>query len=131
MWRVHNSSSWIPRLRPLHRYREILWTRILPPKVQYKTNHFFRKFYLFLSNSWFKPSFQFKTYNPEFTQIEIWFRFIFMLFAFIVLCWYAHTLRKYSIYDWSIEQKWIGVLLPLVLLYDSGFFIINFFKFNH
>jgi hypothetical protein len=28
--------------------------------------------------------FFFKTYNPEFTQIEIWFRFIFLLFTFIV-----------------------------------------------
>jgi hypothetical protein len=28
--------------------------------------------------------FYFKTYNPEFTQIEIWFRFIFLLFTFIV-----------------------------------------------
>lgn len=27
---------------------------------------------------------QFKTYNPDFTQIEIWFRFIFLLFSFIV-----------------------------------------------
>lgn len=27
---------------------------------------------------------QFKTYNPAFTQIEIWFRFIFLLFTFIV-----------------------------------------------
>ncbi|KAL5282824.1 TMEM181 family protein [Megaselia abdita] len=71
-------------------------------------------------------TFYFKTYNPEFTQIEIWFRFIFMLFAFIVLCWYAHTLRKYSIYDWSIEQKWIGLLLPLVLLYDNPFFPLVF-----
>lgn len=28
---------------------------------------------------------QFKTYSPEFTQIEIWFRFIFLLFTFIVI----------------------------------------------
>lgn len=36
-------------------------------------------------------------------------------------CWYAHTLRKYPVYDWSIEQKWISVLLPLLLLYDSKY----------
>lgn len=28
-------------------------------------------------------------------------------------------MRKYPAYDWSIEQKWIMILLPLLLLYDS------------
>lgn len=62
---------------------------------------------------------QFKTYDPGFTQIEIWFRFIFLLFTFIVTCWFSHTLRRYIVYDWSIEQKWMSVLLPLLLLYNS------------
>ncbi|KAH8346581.1 hypothetical protein KR084_005485 [Drosophila pseudotakahashii] len=71
-------------------------------------------------------TFYFKTYSPEFTQIEIWFRCIFLLFTFIVICWYAHTLRKYPIYDWSIEQRWLSVLLPLLLLYDNPFFPMIF-----
>ncbi|KAL9695920.1 hypothetical protein quinque_015205 [Culex quinquefasciatus] len=70
--------------------------------------------------------FYFKTYNPAFTQIEIWFRFIFLLFTFIVTCWFAHTLRKYPIYDWSIEQKWLSVLLPLLLLYNNPAFPLIF-----
>lgn len=45
-------------------------------------------------------------------------------------CWFAHVLRKYPVYDWSIEQRWISLLLPLLLLYDSkGYrndFWINF-----
>ncbi|XP_053681760.1 transmembrane protein 181 [Sabethes cyaneus] len=70
--------------------------------------------------------FYFKTYNPAFTQIEIWFRFIFLLFTFIVTCWFAHTLRKYPIYDWSIEQRWMSILLPLLLLYDNPIFPLIF-----
>lgn len=62
---------------------------------------------------------QIKTYDPGFTQIEIWFRFIFLLFTFIVTCWFAHTLRRYVVYDWSIEQKWMSLLLPLLLFYNS------------
>lgn len=64
---------------------------------------------------------QFKTYNPAFTQIEIWFRFIFLFSTFVVTCWYAHTLRKYPMMDWSIEQRWVALLLPLLVLYNSKF----------
>lgn len=34
-------------------------------------------------------------------------------------CWFGHTLRKYIVHDWSIEQKWLALLLPLLILYDS------------
>ncbi|RZF38143.1 hypothetical protein LSTR_LSTR005504 [Laodelphax striatellus] len=71
-------------------------------------------------------TFYFKSYNPGFTQIEIWFRFIFLLSTFIVTCWFAHNLRKYPIYDWSIEQKWMSVLLPLLLLYNDPIFPMTF-----
>ncbi|CAH2244797.1 jg5147 [Pararge aegeria aegeria] len=63
--------------------------------------------------------FYFKTYNPAFTQMETWFRFIFLLTTFTVACWFAHTLRKYSTQDWAIEQKWLSILLPLLLLYNE------------
>ncbi|XP_022126999.2 transmembrane protein 181 [Pieris rapae] len=63
--------------------------------------------------------FYFKTYNPGFTQMETWFRFIFLLTTFTVACWFAHTLRKYSTQDWAIEQKWLSILLPMLLLYND------------
>ncbi|XP_045447197.1 transmembrane protein 181 [Melitaea cinxia] len=66
--------------------------------------------------------FYFKTYNPAFTQMETWFRFIFLLTTFTVACWFAHTLRKYSTQDWAIEQKWLSILLPLLLLYNDPLF---------
>ncbi|GBP83587.1 Transmembrane protein 181 [Eumeta japonica] len=34
-------------------------------------------------------------------------------------CWFAHCLRKYSTQDWAIEQKWLSILLPLLLLYND------------
>ncbi|KAL1123112.1 hypothetical protein AAG570_002200 [Ranatra chinensis] len=71
-------------------------------------------------------SFYFKSYNPGFTQIEIWFRFIFLLSTFVITCWFAHTLRKFTIFDWSIEQKWMSVLLPLLLLYNDPIFPMTF-----
>ncbi|XP_050689752.1 transmembrane protein 181-like isoform X2 [Eriocheir sinensis] len=70
--------------------------------------------------------FYFKTYNPNFTKLEIWLRFIFLLLAFIVACWLAHSLRKYALYDWSIEQKWMSILLPLLLLYNDPVFPMTF-----
>ncbi|KAJ8977166.1 hypothetical protein NQ317_003106 [Molorchus minor] len=70
--------------------------------------------------------FYFKTYNPGFTQIEIWFRFIFLTSTFIVTCWFQHTLRKYPLYDWSIEQKWMSILLPWLMAYDNPVFPMSF-----
>lgn len=28
-------------------------------------------------------------------------------------------MRRYAVYDWSIEQKWVMMLLPLLILYNS------------
>ncbi|XP_034939460.1 transmembrane protein 181 [Chelonus insularis] len=71
-------------------------------------------------------TFYFKNYNPAFTQIEIWFRLIFLLAAFIVACWFGHCLRKYPMNDWSIEQKWISILLPLLIFYNNPLFPMIF-----
>lgn len=71
-------------------------------------------------------TFYFKNYNPAFTEFEIWFRFIFLLTAFGVMCWFGHSLRKYPLQDWSIEQKWISVLLPLLILYNNPLFPMTF-----
>ena len=34
-------------------------------------------------------------------------------------CMFAHSLRKFSMRDWGIEQKWMSILLPLLLLYNG------------
>uniref|UniRef100_A0A670XQW0 Transmembrane protein 181 n=1 Tax=Pseudonaja textilis TaxID=8673 RepID=A0A670XQW0_PSETE len=71
-------------------------------------------------------NFTWKMYNPAFSQVEIWFRFVFVVFTFIVTCLFAHSLRKFSMRDWGIEQKWMSILLPLLLLYNDPFFPLSF-----
>lgn len=70
--------------------------------------------------------FYFRSYNPAFTQIEIWFRFIFLVLTFFVTCWFAHSLRKFAMRNWSIEQKWMSILMPLLLLYNDPVFPLTF-----
>ena len=43
---------------------------------------------------------------------------------------FAHSLRKFSMRDWSIEQKWMSILLPLLLLYDGKLYMPNVSKDN-
>ncbi|XP_051908000.1 transmembrane protein 181 isoform X2 [Hippocampus zosterae] len=73
-----------------------------------------------------KVNFAWKTYNPTFSQVEIWFRFVFVLLTFMVTCLFAHSLRKFSMRDWGIEQKWMAILMPLLLLYNDPFFPLSF-----
>ncbi|KAG5277198.1 hypothetical protein AALO_G00114820 [Alosa alosa] len=71
-------------------------------------------------------TFMWKRYNPSFSQGEIWFRFVFVVLTFMVTCMFAHSLRKFSMRDWGIEQKWMSILLPLLLLYNDPFFPLSF-----
>ncbi|OCT77958.1 transmembrane protein 181 isoform X1 [Xenopus laevis] len=71
-------------------------------------------------------TFTWKAYNPTFSQVEIWFRFVFVVLTFVVTCLFAHSLRKFSMRDWGIEQKWMSLLLPLLLLYNDPFFPLTF-----
>ncbi|XP_032953987.1 transmembrane protein 181 isoform X1 [Rhinolophus ferrumequinum] len=71
-------------------------------------------------------NFTWKTYDPAFSQWEVWFRFVFLVLTFIVTCLFAHSLRKFSMRDWGIEQKWMSILLPLLLLYNDPFFPLSF-----
>uniref|UniRef100_A0A4W6CFV8 Transmembrane protein 181 n=1 Tax=Lates calcarifer TaxID=8187 RepID=A0A4W6CFV8_LATCA len=73
-----------------------------------------------------KVKFVWKMYNPTFSQVEIWFRFVFVVLTFMVTCMFAHSLRKFSMRDWGIEQKWMSILLPLLLLYNDPFFPLSF-----
>ncbi|VFV46952.1 transmembrane protein 181 [Lynx pardinus] len=41
-------------------------------------------------------------------------------------CLFAHSLRKFSMRDWGMEQKWMSILLPLLLLYNDPFFPLSF-----
>ncbi|XP_052243617.1 transmembrane protein 181-like isoform X5 [Dreissena polymorpha] len=70
--------------------------------------------------------FYFKSYNTSFTKLEIWLRFTFLTCTFIAACLFSHSLRKFTMQDWSIEQKWMAVLMPLQLLYNDPLFPLRF-----
>lgn len=83
--------------------------------------------------------FTFQSINTSFTTLTIWFRFVFLAVAFVITvinirlvnleyepircapsqCWFTHSMHRYSFADWSMEQKWIATLLPLLILYNS------------
>lgn len=66
--------------------------------------------------------FTWATYNPSFTELEIVFRFLFLVITFAVLGYFLSSLRKYPINDWSMEQRWSSLLLFLLLFYNNPFF---------
>ncbi|TRY87195.1 hypothetical protein DNTS_031725, partial [Danionella cerebrum] len=94
--------------------------------TQYRVSISFRSLPQELSDNIKNVSFVFKMYNATFSQVEIWFRFMFVVLTFIVTCMFAHSLRKFSMRDWGIEQKWMSILLPLLLLYNDPFFPLSF-----
>uniref|UniRef100_A0A9J8A8K2 Transmembrane protein 181 n=1 Tax=Cyprinus carpio carpio TaxID=630221 RepID=A0A9J8A8K2_CYPCA len=94
--------------------------------TQYKISVSFRNLQDDLKDKIKNVTFVFKMYNATFSQVEIWFRFVFVVMTFIVTCVFAHSLRKFSMRDWGIEQKWMSILLPLLLLYNDPFFPLSF-----
>ena len=41
-----------------------------------------------------------------------------------------YSLRKFHLEDWSFEQKWVGILLPLLLAFDNPMFAYTLFTSN-
>eukprot|EP01121_Diplochlamys_sp_Union-15-3_P018716 TRINITY_DN687_c0_g1_i1.p1 TRINITY_DN687_c0_g1~~TRINITY_DN687_c0_g1_i1.p1 ORF type:complete len:497 (-),score=48.70 TRINITY_DN687_c0_g1_i1:54-1544(-) len=60
--------------------------------------------------------------HHSFTLFELWFRFIFLVMTFVVILWYSHKLRMFKWKDWTIEQKWVSVLLFGLLGYNNPIF---------
>ncbi|XP_028411107.1 transmembrane protein 181-like isoform X2 [Dendronephthya gigantea] len=70
--------------------------------------------------------FTFSHYSVSFSEVEIWFRFVFVVLTFMVSCIYANSLRRFPFRDWSIEQRWMSVLLPMLLLFNDPIFPLHF-----
>eukprot|EP01090_Pellita_catalonica_P001491 TRINITY_DN1123_c0_g1_i2.p1 TRINITY_DN1123_c0_g1~~TRINITY_DN1123_c0_g1_i2.p1 ORF type:complete len:479 (-),score=45.25 TRINITY_DN1123_c0_g1_i2:68-1504(-) len=66
--------------------------------------------------------FTFVYVHHSFTLFELWFRFAFLLFTFVILLLYFWMLRGYFWNEWSIEQKWVAILLGGLVLYNNPFF---------
>lgn len=69
--------------------------------------------------------FTFNSYNPSFTKLELWFRFMFLFINFIVIIVYTNSLKKFSLRDWTIEQKWMFILLRSLLFFNNPLFPLN------
>lgn len=57
-----------------------------------------------------------------------------MISFYYFQCWFAYSLRTFMMHDWSIEQKWMSILLPLLMLYDSKgfhFFLLKLRRWIH
>ena len=52
--------------------------------------------------------FIFETFNPQFTRMELWFRFFFAIVTASVSLAFMASLRGFTMDTWSIEQKWVG-----------------------
>lgn len=64
----------------------------------------------------------FNSHNPSFTKFELWYRFFFLFCTFVVTIIYTRSLKKFSLRDWSIEQKWMFILLRSLLFFNNPLF---------
>merc|ERR1719323_1534139 len=62
-------------------------------------------------------TFTWATYNSAFSQLELCFRFLFF---------FVSTLQQYPVSDWSMEQRWMLLLLVLLLLYNNPLYPLTF-----
>jgi len=66
--------------------------------------------------------FIFETFNPQFTRMELWFRFFFAIVTAVVSLAFLTSLRGFAMETWSIEQKWVAFLLPALLGFNNPLF---------
>ena len=64
------------------------------------------------------------TYNPDFTRMELWFRLFFVAATAVVgILFLVGGMKNFvNLDEWSIEQKWVAILLPLLLAFDDPIF---------
>ena len=67
-------------------------------------------------------AFQLTTYNPDFTQMELFFRLFFVISAIIVTLLYFYAMRQFPFRDWAYEQKFVATLLPLLIAFNNPFY---------
>ena len=47
-------------------------------------------------------------------------------FSFLAGCWFVQVMKKFAFRDWCLEQRFMALLLPLVLLYNNPLFPMTF-----
>ena len=71
-------------------------------------------------------SFEFVAFNPLYSQIIIWTRFVCLMISFAVTCVYANALRQLYFDDWTLEQKWTAALALSLLFLNNPTFPLQF-----
>lgn len=71
-------------------------------------------------------SFEFVAFNPVYSQIIIWTRFVCLMISFAVTCVYANALRQLYFDDWTLEQKWTAALALSLLFLNNPTFPLQF-----
>ncbi|CAF0921427.1 unnamed protein product [Rotaria sp. Silwood1] len=66
------------------------------------------------------------TFNPKFAQFELAFRFFFLICAIATTCLFTKSMRRFSILDWSLEQRWMIFLLIFLVFYNDPFYPLTF-----
>lgn len=116
-------------IRTLYTNRAVHRPWGFPPALLYQKFKILCKFLLlfvafsYITKKQFRVFLQFKTYNPAFTQIEIWFRFIYLLFTFGVTVSDAWTLRIDPSFITSNQLSPFSSGLPIVyvsFLHSTG-----------
>ncbi|RDD37797.1 Transmembrane protein 181 [Trichoplax sp. H2] len=74
--------------------------------------------------------FEFQHYNVAYSRIELWLRFIFAVCSFVIGCVFIYILRTFGIHQWTVEQKWLSFLLPLLLLFNNPLYPLKFLVTN-
>jgi len=66
------------------------------------------------------------TFNPKYTEFELAFRFAFLLSSIVATCFFTKSMRRFSVLDWSLEQRWMVILLVFLVFYNDPFYPITF-----
>ncbi|TGZ64817.1 hypothetical protein CRM22_006188 [Opisthorchis felineus] len=71
--------------------------------------------------------FHFQYYNTQFTYLELISRFVCFAFSEVSAVLFLSSLRSFALRDWTLEQKYTALLLPLLMLFNNPFFPLRYF----
>ncbi|KER31973.1 hypothetical protein T265_12890, partial [Opisthorchis viverrini] len=71
--------------------------------------------------------FHFHYCNPQFTYLELISRFVCFTFSEVSAVLFLSSLRNFALRDWTLEQKYTALLLPLLMLFNNPFFPMRYF----
>jgi len=131
--KVGLTNDWLRIVNKVHRHRVICGQNYTSCNTVLLVHEPYIAFYGYQFNvSILSPdtfignvTFTFSYMNDNFTLFELWFRFVFLIITFVMIVSFAIKLRGFAWRDWTLEQKWISVLLFGLLSFNNPFFPIE------